>query len=292
MLNNLFIVLLSSLLLISGCATTTSYSSYISKTDSINSAIERNDFKTAYILSERYLTQGSSEHTSVMKIIRNNPNVLKAGQNTFTEASFKTTIKDWYGNTEKAAELEYKRIGYYKLVADKKAYQQAKSNYEKVFPEFWERYENYESYLANKEKLKKEKQLKAQEEERKAELLKAKNREKKMTQLLQAFKKANFLCNGSSNCKKAFSHTQIFINQNSDMKIQLATDTIISTYSPSELFSIGMKAVKEPGSGSQEFIQLTVACKSSNEASQSFCVTKQTLLYKLYSEHMKLKMKN
>lgn len=59
-------------------------------------------------------------------------------------------------------------------------------------------------------------------------------------------------CFGAENCRRMFALTQIFISENADVKIQLATDTIIETYGSDDGFA--MKATKVPGASGQEQI--------------------------------------
>ena len=66
------------------------------------------------------------------------------------------------------------------------------------------------------------------------------------------------ICPNASVCKKAFSLTQVFISENAQMKIQLATDTIIETYGSQD--KVVMKATKIPGEGESETIDLLVIC--------------------------------
>lgn len=62
-------------------------------------------------------------------------------------------------------------------------------------------------------------------------------------------------------CRKAFALAQIYVSTKSDMKIQIATDTIIETYNPTEAGKLGAKVIKTPGQGEQAQISLIVSCK-------------------------------
>ena len=77
----------------------------------------------------------------------------------------------------------------------------------------------------------------------------------------EAEKNSYVACKNKANCDKTFSLTQIYINSTASQKIQVATDTIIETYNPTENGNIGMKAVKIPGKGSSAVIRLTIMCK-------------------------------
>lgn len=77
----------------------------------------------------------------------------------------------------------------------------------------------------------------------------------------QAEKGAYVTCNNKASCDKAFSLAQIYINTMASQKIQVATDTIIETYNPTENGKIGMGAVKIPGKGTSAEIRLSITCK-------------------------------
>lgn len=97
--------------------------------------------------------------------------------------------------------------------------------------------------------------------------------------LLAAREQANMICRDKSTCTKMFSLAQIFITQNADQKIQVATDTVIQTYNSTENGNISASIIKMPGSGSNEKITLTLNCKSETEAFDKLCRTNQTRIY-------------
>jgi hypothetical protein len=68
-------------------------------------------------------------------------------------------------------------------------------------------------------------------------------------------------CMNEADCRKAFQLAQIYVSTKSDMKIQLATDTIIETYNPTSSYRLGAKVVKTPGRGQSAVIAITVTCK-------------------------------
>lgn len=67
-------------------------------------------------------------------------------------------------------------------------------------------------------------------------------------------------CPDEPKCKKAFSLAQVYISMKSDMKIQVATDTVIETYNPTEPGKVGIKIVKIPSVGATADIVMTVDC--------------------------------
>lgn len=97
----------------------------------------------------------------------------------------------------------------------------------------------------------------------------------------QAKKDAYVTCNDKTSCDKTFSLTQIYINSMASQKIQVATDTIIETYNPTEYGNIGMGAVKIPGKGSSAIIRLSVTCKVSDSGHfVNYCESKKLDIYK------------
>ena len=97
----------------------------------------------------------------------------------------------------------------------------------------------------------------------------------------QAERDAYITCDDKASCDKAFSLAQIYINSRASQKIQVATDTIIETYNPTEYGNIGMGAVKIPGKGSSAIIRLSVTCKISDSGSfENYCKSRKLDIYK------------
>lgn len=95
----------------------------------------------------------------------------------------------------------------------------------------------------------------------------------------KAREQANVICRDKTSCAKMFSLAQIYVTQNADQKIQVATDTVIQTYNPTEGGNVGASIIKMPGSGSNEKITLTLNCKSEFEGYGKSCRLKQTRIY-------------
>lgn len=97
---------------------------------------------------------------------------------------------------------------------------------------------------------------------------------------VQAEKDAYVICDSKTGCDKTFSLTQIYINSNANQKIQIATDTIVETYNPTENGNIGMSAIKIPGKGSSSVVHLTVTCKIDDGGIyDQVCESKKTHIY-------------
>lgn len=106
----------------------------------------------------------------------------------------------------------------------------------------------------------------------------AKDKEE-MIALVKARDMANVSCRDKSTCTKMFSLAQIYVTQNADQKIQVATDTVIQTYNSTDNGNIAASIIKMPGSGSTEMITLTLSCKSENGEYAKLCRTKETYAY-------------
>lgn len=87
-------------------------------------------------------------------------------------------------------------------------------------------------------------------------------------------------CKDKTTCSKMFSLSQIYISTQADQKIQVATDTIIETYNPTEEGKVGAKVVKTPKFGSSEEISIDVQCKEGKyETHNNYCILRRTKIY-------------
>jgi hypothetical protein len=91
---------------------------------------------------------------------------------------------------------------------------------------------------------------------------------------------AKIVCRDKMSCSKAFALTQVYINANASQKIQLATDTIIETYNPTEFANVAMKAVKIPQRGTIEIISLSVTCGNDPTFRSTYCPSRVREIYK------------
>jgi hypothetical protein len=92
---------------------------------------------------------------------------------------------------------------------------------------------------------------------------------------------SSYTCSDKATCTKAFALAQIFVSNNSDQKIQVATDTIIETYNPTDVGKLGMKIVKTPSRGTTEVISVIPSCKE-NEFSPLLCSLRRTLAHERF----------
>jgi hypothetical protein len=94
-----------------------------------------------------------------------------------------------------------------------------------------------------------------------------------------AREESRYICKDKITCGKVFALAQIYAREHSDMKIQVATDTIVDTYNPTEDGKIGISIVKAPRSGTSELILITPTCKGENGSYETICRSKRTRIY-------------
>jgi len=115
------------------------------------------------------------------------------------------------------------------------------------------------------------------EAERKVEVEQLK---REIDALIYAETNSSVKCKDKPTCSKIFALSQIYVNKNADQKIQIATDTIIETYNPTEPLKIGMKVIKIPKRGTSEEIVISVSCNAGDiPQGGSYCRKKQRLIY-------------
>ena len=103
---------------------------------------------------------------------------------------------------------------------------------------------------------------------------------------------AVFRCGDKLQCDKAFSLTQIFIATNSDMKIQLATDTLIETFNPNKEGSMGAMAMKLPLAGTSAEIRLSVSCKAGNKSIEENCKRDSIKMNRAFAQFLRERLLN
>lgn len=88
-------------------------------------------------------------------------------------------------------------------------------------------------------------------------------------------------CNDKITCNKVFALAQIYAMQNSTQKIQVATDTIIQTYNPTDGGNIGITIIKKPQRGTIEIVTITPTCKNEEYDKLGIgCIIKRTEIYR------------
>jgi hypothetical protein len=94
-------------------------------------------------------------------------------------------------------------------------------------------------------------------------------------------------CTTPLECDKAFALAQIYIDQNSDMKIQVATNTIVETFNPTDEGKIGLKVVRMPLRGQEAEVRLVVTCKRGHP---QLCIDRETHVYEGFPTFMKARL--
>ncbi|WP_374438435.1 hypothetical protein [Inhella sp.] len=266
------------------------------------SAISRQDWDAAYrFLEDGFVSKNEADKAQSLALVNRHQHILMAGLKTFSKENLLKTISE-HGN-EAGLRYERERLAMFKVVASPADYLRAKENLDWVAA-------NGEAALeaARKER----EQLAAEEQERMDQARKEQDRlfaEKQkresdaraeaerqrvqlLTELETAAQNAKFACQTKSECQKAFSITQIFISENADMKIQVATETIIETYNPTESLKTGLKAVKVPRKADSAEIFLTVTCRDDDKQSlRDICGITRLKILRAYPAFMRATLK-
>lgn len=255
-----FSTLLITVLLIFGCATVE-----YSDTDQAKSAISVKSWDTAYQFIEKGLASSNqSERQKGLELLAQHPALRDAAEKSFSVERVLQTFTA-YG-LQKAIVRERERLMILKTFAPAKMYLSAQENVLSA-----------ESAYRT--------QLTKMELENSMAITRKRNVE---LELINAQQSARFSCSDTANCEKAFALTQIFITENSDMKIQIATGTIIETYSPLKTGDVGIRAVKTPKLGSSADISLSLNCRSNAlEESELRCKNKEAAIYRSFASYMK-----
>ena len=265
-----------AVLLLAGClATVPQKPQFVQRAQA---AITANNFDGAYrILEDAFLYEDPEIRNAAIQLFKSEPRLRIAAIETFSRKNLYTTHGVYGANTY--TPLVKRRLQLFEQVATKDEAATARNNFEYV--------------LANPNELAEEEnraRQAAEADRRAASAKRATEEEKKKEVAVRAHQTAKnnavFRCQDRSACDKAFALTQVFINSKSDMKIQIANDTVIQTYNPTELFGVGLSAVKMPRAGSSADIIISVNCKST-ESNALLCLSKSTLIYQDFPDFMR-----
>jgi hypothetical protein len=150
--------------------------------------------------------------------------------------------------------------------------------------------------ILQKERREAEARLTKETEEARQKALKQRQEDDELkaliVELMQAEKDAMVFCPDKVACDKAFSLTQIYLNQTADMKIQVATDTIVETYNPTEDGKLGLKVIRIPGKGSSAAISLTANCKDEKGTYAKVCRLGKIQAYRGFRPFVERMLKN
>ena len=111
----------------------------------------------------------------------------------------------------------------------------------------------------------------------------------KAAHVAKLHQEAQYACSDKKQCDKAFSLAQIFISTAADMKIQVATDVVVETYTPTRPGLVGMKAIRLPQKGDSASISLTVSCDDGIDQ-QDRCLDKARDAYTNFAPFLRKSM--
>lgn len=254
-------ILLSLLLhlVIAGCATNSS-SSYLGLgVDAAKKYAEKQQWAKAYIALEASLGE-SPNRDKAIEIFNSIDGFRSGARETFSFEYLTSQINQRTIGTAYA--FESQRLKVYKTVASDQDYLTAQKNFERAFGE-------YERTMVERERFSKEikekeevdaAQRRANEEAEKERLARDRLELKSRYEASRAI--AKFECSNELACTKAFSLAEIFVAENSDLKIQVVSRSIIETYNPTEEGKFGGRIVKMPHKGTSNIIFYTPVCKS------------------------------
>jgi hypothetical protein len=228
-------------------------------------AISEGQWETGYLfLEDAFAGSDRFRMGRAQELLFQNPQLLEAAKKTFSPDSVAAALSI-HGNAEGIA-LERRRLSVYHALAISADYQEA------------ERTVNEAAAVVEANRAR----------QRAAVLAEIERKRAREADLAVATRAARVVCHSKDDCQKAFALTQIFISEKADMKIQLATDTIVETYNATELLRVSLKAVKIPGAGSAAQIVLSGSCKDGgNEGAVATCTGKLVSIYRAYPEYMK-----
>lgn len=110
-----------------------------------------------------------------------------------------------------------------------------------------------------------------------------------LAQAAEAKRRATWRCKGASACGKAMASAQDFVALNSNMRIEVATDTRIETYKPIEIGHLGMKVSKVLRDGDEAELQLAVTCRVG--ALRKLCPSTELRVYTAFPVFMQSTMR-
>ena len=255
-------ILVLLVMVLVGCAAQVSY------VDRAEQALQNHQWEVAYRFLEDGFTSNKPETKArALELFKAYPEVRSAAFNTFSKDSLSTS-RVRYG-ARISWEIEINRLQMYKEAANNADYEIAKANVEQSFADVVTQ-ENERIRLV---------QL-SEEEKRADKARKEESRLRTQRAVEVAASKARFFCKDRLECDKIFSLTQIFIVSNSDMKIQVANDTILETFNANEGMKISLKAIKMPRAGSTAEVLLSVNCRDEgNESFKDWCNSKSLSIY-------------
>jgi hypothetical protein len=233
--------------------------------DRAAAAIADKNWEMAYrFLEDGFVTENSANRERALALVKQHPAVLAGGAATFSIPNLVRSIDS--NGLVAGPRHEMNRVTMYRVVAAPMAVAEAEKNILEALDQVKRSRE-----FANR----------AKDEERAAT---AKEREEITAKWVAAAQNAKIACRDALECSKVFALTQIYIVENSQMKIQSANDTIIETFTPTETYAVGARATKIPRAGSTALVSLDLFCgKAKAEHDIYSCRRRTTSVYQGYA---------
>lgn len=272
-------LLMTLVMVLVGCAT----QSYM---DRAEQAIQNRQWEVAYrFLEDGFASNRTETKQKALALFEKYSEIRAAASGTFSPDSLSNSIIRYGART--SWEIESSRLQLYMQAANPADYTIAKANIERSYVDIAKQ----DAERIRLSQLSEEERQKIADEKRRTDENENARRMESRLQALHSLEaaanKARFMCRDRLECEKAFSLTQIFIVSNSDMKIQVANDTIIETYNATEGMKVAMKAIKMPRAGNTAEILLSLSCRDEGQASyKDWCNSKSILVYSEFPQFM------
>lgn len=221
-------------------------------------------WQVAYrFLEDGFVSPIAETKARAIALYTSHPEVKVAAAQTFEIENLRRTFQDHGVATGTA--IERNRLRMYSVVASDEELKVAADNFQYMV-------DNYRDEKAEASaKAAAEAAAKKAKDEAEAAALHA--------EFERAVANATYRCKDRLECEKAFSLTQVFIATSTDMKIQMANDTIIETYNPNKLASMGATAFKIPKEGTSAEIRLVASCRAEeSKLAERACKRKSIVL--------------
>lgn len=239
--------------------------------DRAEAAIADRNWEIAYrFLEDGFVTENSANRERALGLIKQYPALLAGGAATFTIPNLIRSIES--NGVVAGPRHEMHRVTMYRVVAPTAAVAQAEQNILEALDQV-KRSREFANRAKDEERARQELAAAAS----------AKEREEITAKWTEAAQNAKVSCRDALECNKVFALTQIYIVENSQMKIQSANDTIIETFTPTETYAVGARATKIPRAGSTALVSLDLFCgKAKAEYDIYSCRRRTTLVYQGY----------
>jgi hypothetical protein len=223
-------------------------------------AIQNGGYLTAFRLLENVAVSGDAAAVDrARQLLARDAQLQVIAKSTFMPGPVADTLR--VHGAERGIKIEQDRLAAFRVIASHEVYEEAARNLES----------SVNLVSANRK----------QQEEQRADAERRKARVR--AEMIAAAERARFVCRGDDECRKAFALAQVFVSDNADMKIQVATDTIVETYNATEPLRVALKVVKIPGSGTVSTLVLSGTCKSEARDTEQ-CDVKMLKIYGSFPE--------